>query len=82
MEAGESRTGLVGNRCHISWGNRGRETGDCPPFPRFPVSPVSPELDKVGDDLFSQVANEYITQLNREIQEVHGEMKQYGLVAD
>lgn len=40
------------------------------------------ELDEVGEDLFSQVANEYITQLNREIQEVHGEMKQYGLVAD
>jgi len=40
------------------------------------------ELDEVGEDLFSQVANEYITQLNREIQAVHGEMKQYGLVAD
>lgn len=40
------------------------------------------EFEEVGDDLFSQVANEYITQLNREIQEVHGEMKQYGLVAD
>lgn len=40
------------------------------------------ELAEVGEDLFSQVANEYITQLNREIQEVHGEMEQYGLVAD
>jgi hypothetical protein len=40
------------------------------------------ELAEVGEDLFSQVANEYITQLNREIQEVHGEMKQHGLVAD
>ena len=38
------------------------------------------ELDKVGEELFSQVANEYLTQLNREIQEIHGEMKQYGLV--
>ena len=37
---------------------------------------------EVGEDLFSQVANEYITQLNREIQEVHGEMKQYGLITD
>ncbi len=37
-------------------------------------------LEEVGDDLFSQVANEYITQLNREIKEVYGEMKQYGLV--
>ena len=40
------------------------------------------EFAEVGEDLFSQVANEYITQLNREIQEVHGEMEQYGLVAN
>ena len=40
------------------------------------------ELDEVGEDLFSQVANEYITQLNREIQEVYGEMKEYNLVAN
>ena len=40
------------------------------------------ELEEVGEDLFSQVANEYITQLNREIQEVYGEMKQYGLLQD
>lgn len=40
------------------------------------------ELEEVGDDLFSQVADEYITQLNREIQEVHSEMEQYGLLAD
>lgn len=38
------------------------------------------KLEKVGDDLFSQVANEYITQLNRELREVRGEMKKYGLV--
>lgn len=38
------------------------------------------KLDEVGEDLFSLVANEYLAQLNREIQEVHGEMKQYGLV--
>ncbi len=38
------------------------------------------KLDEVGEDLFSLVANEYLTQLNREIQEVCGEMKQYGLV--
>ena len=31
-------------------------------------------------DLFSQVAKEYITQLNKEIIEVHGEMKQHGLL--
>lgn len=40
------------------------------------------ELEQVGEDLFSQVADEYITQLNREILEVHGEMKQYGLIGD
>jgi len=38
------------------------------------------KLQEVGDDLFSQVANEYISQLNREIREVHGAMKEYGLV--
>ncbi|MCX6830542.1 MAG: hypothetical protein NT028_00165 [candidate division Zixibacteria bacterium] len=40
------------------------------------------KLEEVGENLFSQVANEYITQLNREILEVHGEMAQYGLLAD
>ena len=40
------------------------------------------ELEDIGQDLFSQVANEYVTQLNREIQEVRGEMKDYGLVKD
>ena len=35
-----------------------------------------------GDDLFSQVAKEYITQLNREIVEVRDEMIQYGLIED
>jgi len=39
------------------------------------------ELEGIGDDLFSQVAKEYLIQLNREIQEVHGEMEQYGLAA-
>ena len=37
------------------------------------------KLEEVGEDLFSQVANEYITQLNREIREIYGEMKEYGL---
>jgi hypothetical protein len=40
------------------------------------------QLAEVGDDLFSQVANEYITQLNREIHEVHGEMEQYDLIKE
>lgn len=38
------------------------------------------KLEEAGEDLFSQVANEYISQLNREIREVHGTMKEYGLV--
>lgn len=47
---------------------------------RIKVEEFQIKLDEVRDDLFSQVANEYLTQLNREIQEVRGEMKQYGLV--
>lgn len=38
------------------------------------------KLDDVRDDLFSMVANEYLSQLNREIQEVHAQMKEYGLL--
>jgi len=38
------------------------------------------KLDHVGDDLFSQVAKEYIVQLNKEIQEVRKEMKQFKLL--
>ena len=38
------------------------------------------ELEQVGEDLFSQVASEYIGQLNREIREIYGEMKEHGLV--
>lgn len=37
------------------------------------------KLEGLGDDLFSQVANEYIKQLNREIKEIHAELKQHGL---
>ena len=37
------------------------------------------KLDKVGEDLFSMVANEYLTQLNREIHEVRSQMKEYSL---
>lgn len=40
------------------------------------------KLEDIGQDLFSQVANEYVTQLNREIQEVRGEMQGYGLVEE
>ena len=49
---------------------------------RIKGGPFEVELVEVGEDLFSQVANEYITQLNREIQEVFGEMEQYDLVHD
>ena len=38
------------------------------------------KLDEVGDDLFSMVTHEYLAQLNREIQEVHSQMKEYGLL--
>jgi len=39
------------------------------------------KLEGVGEDLFSQVANEYVKQLNKEIKEVHAEMKQHGLTS-
>ena len=38
------------------------------------------QLDKDGDDLFSMVAKEYLTQLNKEIREVHSQIKEYGLL--
>lgn len=38
------------------------------------------QLDKEGDDLFSMVAKEYLTQLNKEIREVHSQIKEYGLL--
>ena len=37
-------------------------------------------LGTVGEDLFSQVAKEYIAQLNKEITAVHGEMEEHGLL--
>ena len=40
------------------------------------------ELEEIGDDLFSQVSKEYIKQLNREIKEVYGELKQLDLLPD
>jgi ABC-type molybdate transport system ATPase subunit len=38
------------------------------------------QLDKEGDDLFSMVAKEYLTQLNKEIREVHSQIKESGLL--
>jgi hypothetical protein len=39
------------------------------------------ELEGAGDDLFSQVAKEYLVQLNKEIPAIHAEMVKRGLVA-
>lgn len=39
------------------------------------------KLEGLGEDLFSQVATEYIKQLNREVKEVYAEMKQHGLTS-
>jgi hypothetical protein len=39
------------------------------------------ELEAVGDDLFSQVAKEYLVQLNKEMPVVRAEMEKRGLVA-
>ncbi len=40
------------------------------------------QLDKEGDDLFSMVAKEYLTQLNKEIREVHRQIKEFGLLKE
>jgi hypothetical protein len=47
---------------------------------RIKIGEFTIKLDKVGEDLFSMVANEYLAQLNREIQEVRSQMKAYDLV--
>lgn len=39
-------------------------------------------LKGLGEDLFSQVANEYVGQLNGEIAEMRAEMQTLGLLAD
>ena len=49
---------------------------------RIRIGEFTVRLDKVGEDLFSMVANEYLAQLNREIQEVHSQMREYGLVKE
>ncbi len=38
------------------------------------------QLDKEGEDLFSMVAKEYLTQLNKEIREVHRQIQDLGLL--
>lgn len=47
---------------------------------RIRIGEFTIKLEKIGDDLFSMVANEYLAQLNREIKEVHTQMRDYGLV--
>ncbi|WP_457332342.1 hypothetical protein [Rhizobacter sp. P5_C2] len=47
---------------------------------RISIGEFTIKLDIVGEDLFSMVANEYLAQLNREIQEVRSQMKEYDLV--
>ena len=47
---------------------------------RIRIGEFTIKLDKVGEDLFSMVASEYLNQLNREIQEIHSQMKAHGLV--
>lgn len=37
-------------------------------------------LEDVGEDLFSQVAKEYISQLNGELSEVYDELLKHGLI--
>ncbi len=46
---------------------------------RLKKGSFSIQLQETGNDLFSQVSNEYIIQLNREIQEVFGEIERYQL---
>ncbi len=47
---------------------------------RIRIGEFNIKLDIVGEDLFSMVANEYLAQLKREIQEVRSQMKEYELV--
>jgi hypothetical protein len=47
---------------------------------RVRLGEITIKLDKIGDDLFSMVANEYLTLLNREIQEVRSQMIEFDLV--
>jgi hypothetical protein len=47
---------------------------------RIKIGEFTIQLDKVGEDLFSMVAHEYLIQLNREIQEVRSQMLEYGLI--
>jgi len=47
---------------------------------RLRVGAFNIELEGAGDDLFSQVAKEYLVQLNKEIPAIRAEMVKRGLV--
>lgn len=49
---------------------------------RVREGPFEIELKEVGQDLFSEVAEEYLKQLNREIAEVRDDMRDYDLLDD
>lgn len=49
---------------------------------RLKKGPFEIKLDEVRQDLFSQVANEYIQQLNRELKEVFGEMESHNFIEE
>ena len=48
---------------------------------RIRIGEFEIKMNEVGEDLYSQVANEYLVQLNREIKEVRGEMEARGLTS-
>lgn len=47
---------------------------------RLRTGPVALKLKETEGDLFFHVAKEYIDQLNRELQDVHAEMKKHGFI--
>ena len=49
---------------------------------RLRAGQIRIELKDIGSDLFSQIAKEYIVQLNAELAEVYEEMKQEGLIGE
>lgn len=46
------------------------------------ASVIQIELKSVGEDLFSQVAVEYVKQLNEELKEIRKDMERNGLTGD
>lgn len=48
---------------------------------RIKKGPIQIQLAEVGEDLFSEVAKEYVKQLNSELKAVRTEMEQHGLIS-